>query len=162
MIRMSDHKANSIPPATADPSIAAIIGFDSIKRVGPIGPGRGSSIGFQSAGRSSPAIQSAPSRPAAAFRSNPAQNPPAPVSTATSTAGSASKSVNAANKARAVAGSTALRAALRCTLTTLTRPCVVTATVIASSPPKPMLHPPTEGAPHARDRGKTRPSNPHR
>ena len=35
--RMSAHSASSMPPATAKPSTAAITGFDSRKRLGPIG-----------------------------------------------------------------------------------------------------------------------------
>ena len=36
--RRSHHAANSMPPATHQPSIAAITGFDSCRRVGPSGP----------------------------------------------------------------------------------------------------------------------------
>ena len=79
-ILRSHHSASSIPPATAGPSIAAITGFPSLSRVGPIGPNSPSG----SMGRVSPS--------AIALRSAPAQNaPPAPVSTATSAFGSASK-----------------------------------------------------------------------
>ena len=35
--RISAHNASSMPPATAKPSIAAITGFDSRSRLGPIG-----------------------------------------------------------------------------------------------------------------------------
>ena len=35
--RMSAHSASSMPPATAKPSTAAITGFDSRNRLGPIG-----------------------------------------------------------------------------------------------------------------------------
>ena len=35
--RMSAHNASSMPPATAKPSTAAITGFDSRSRLGPIG-----------------------------------------------------------------------------------------------------------------------------
>ena len=35
--RMSAHSASSMPPATAKPSTAAITGFDSRSRLGPIG-----------------------------------------------------------------------------------------------------------------------------
>jgi hypothetical protein len=34
---MSAHSASSMPPATANPSTAAITGFDSRRRLGPIG-----------------------------------------------------------------------------------------------------------------------------
>ncbi|MEZ4309996.1 MAG: hypothetical protein R3F14_18305 [Polyangiaceae bacterium] len=64
--RRSHHSASSIPPATANPEIAAITGFDSIMRVGPIGPSPCGSTRL-------------PSPRAIAFRSAPAQNvPPSP------------------------------------------------------------------------------------
>ena len=90
--RRSHHNASSIPPATAGPSIAAITGFPSRRRVGPIGPGPSSVT--DTGRRSAPAI---------AFRSAPAQKyPPAPVSTATWADSSASNASNAASSAAAV------------------------------------------------------------
>src|ERR1022692_1086402 len=85
--------------------MAAIAGFESSMRVGPIGP--------------SPPSLSALGRPAAiAFRSAPAQKvPPAPVSTATCSVSSASKDRKASASAAAVAASTALRASGRLMVT---------------------------------------------
>jgi hypothetical protein len=45
--RMSHHSASSRPPATAGPSMAAITGFDSFMRVGPMGPSPSSPYGFR-------------------------------------------------------------------------------------------------------------------
>src|ERR1035438_645116 len=85
--------------------MAAIAGFESSMRVGPIGP--------------SPPSLSALGRAAAiAFRSAPAQKvPPAPVSTATCSVSSASKDRKASASAAAVAASTALRASGRLMVT---------------------------------------------
>src|SRR5580700_6538992 len=85
--------------------MAAITGFESNMRVGPMGP--------------SPASLSALGRPAAiAFKSAPAQKfPPAPVSTATSNVSSASNARKASASAAAVAASTALRASGRLMVT---------------------------------------------
>src|SRR5438445_922793 len=72
-------------------------GLPSIIRVGPIGP-------------SPVSVNRLPVPSASAFRSKPAQKlPPAPVSTATLSPGSASKSRNAAANSRAVLPSTAFR-----------------------------------------------------
>ncbi len=72
----SHHSASSIPPATANPSTAAITGLDKVRRVGPIGPGPSSGMG-----RRSPS--------ATALRSAPAQKVPSePVRTATDCSGS--------------------------------------------------------------------------
>ena len=121
--RRSHHKASSIPPATAYPSIAAITGLPSRSRVGPIGPGPSSDT--DTGRRSTPAI---------AFRSAPAQKyPPVPVSTATCAASSPSKASNAASNAAAVAASTALRRSGRLIVITRTGPSSATPTVPSSS-----------------------------
>ena len=86
--RRSHHRASSRPPATACPATAAITGFESDRRVGPIGPS---------------AATSGSSEFDIACRSAPAQNvPPAPHSTATEAAGSASKARNASASSAAV------------------------------------------------------------
>src|SRR4051794_21260868 len=119
--RRSHHRASSSPPATANPSTAAITGLSSSIRGGPMGPGpeRSSSIWL-------------PLPAAIAARSAPEQNvPPAPVSTATVSSSSASKSRNADSSASAVARSTALRVRGRSIVTTRVRSC--TAVVIIGS-----------------------------
>jgi hypothetical protein len=69
--RMSHHTASSRPPATANPSTAAITGLPRTMRVHPSGPSPSGSTRF-------------PFPPAAALRSAPAQKqPPAPVRIAT-------------------------------------------------------------------------------
>ncbi len=75
--------ASSSPPATAYPSTAAITGFDSAIRLGPMGPG--------------PSSATRCIRPSLRERrSAPAQNvPPLPVRTATEADSSSSKAVNA-------------------------------------------------------------------
>ena len=77
-MRRSHHSASSRPPASAKPEIAAIVGFDGVRRVKPIGP--------------SSLISRGPNV-SVAFRSAPAQKetPPAPVSTITRASSSASK-----------------------------------------------------------------------
>ena len=93
--RRSHHSASSRPPATACPLIAAITGFDSAIRDGPIGPSADMS--------GSRALD-------IACRSAPAQNvPPAPHNTATRASVAASNARNASASAAAVAPSTALR-----------------------------------------------------
>ena len=77
--------------------MAAMTGFPSRSRVGPMGP--------SPSGRTSPATP-----PARALRSYPAQKcPPAPVRMATESDGSPSKVRNADESAAAVAASTAFR-----------------------------------------------------
>ena len=95
--RRSHHAASSMPPATAKPSTAAMTGFDSCMRVGPIGP--------------SPLRRTPLPEPlATALRSAPAQNvPPAPVKMATQALSSFSNSRKAAASCVAVSESTALR-----------------------------------------------------
>src|ERR1700754_4907143 len=122
--RRSAHSANPIPPPTANPSTAAITGFVSRSRLGPIG-----------------AIESWPpisrfllgSPDATAFRSAPAQKyPPVPVNTATDVRSSASKATNASNSFRAVAPSTALRQCGRLMETMVIGPSCLTRMVSAS------------------------------
>src|SRR5262249_3479142 len=89
-------------------STAAMTGFPSRKRVGPIGPSPSASTGL-------------PPPRATAFRSAPAQKVPStPVSTATASASSRSKARNASASAPAVGPSTALRTAGRLIVTTTT------------------------------------------
>ena len=88
--RRSHHAASSMPPATHQPSTAAITGLDSWSRVGPRGPdGR-------SRGRST---RSAPAQKACS----------SPVSTATRSAGSWSKAMSSSCRRSAVGLSMALR-----------------------------------------------------
>ena len=77
-IRRSHQSASSMPPASAQPSTAAIVGFDGVSRVKPSGPSARSSRG---------------ANVSIAFRSAPAQNamPPAPVTTRARASSSASK-----------------------------------------------------------------------
>ena len=108
--RRSHQSASSMPPATAYPSTAAITGLDSVRRVGPIGPGPWSGMG-----RRSPS--------ATALRSAPAQNvPAAPVSTATERSSSPSKATKASRSWSAQTLSTAFRRSGRLIVTTVTGP----------------------------------------
>ena len=113
--RRSASSASSSPPATAWPATAAISGFDSAMRLGPIGPGPspdGSTL-LRNAG--SPT----------AFRSAPAQKlPPAPVRIATPSAASASKRSNASLSSNAVGPSMALRRSGRLMVIVQTAPSV--------------------------------------
>src|ERR1700722_19168532 len=122
--RMSAHNASSMPPATQKPSPAAITGFVSRSRPGPIG-----------------AIEPWPpisrfllgSPDATALRSAPAQKvPPVPVNTATEACASASNARNASNSFRAVEPSTALRQCGRLMETMVTGPSRSTSTVSGS------------------------------
>src|SRR3712207_1174236 len=100
-----------------------MVGLDTTRRVGPMGPGPSSSgtIGTPSV---------------SARRSAPAQNvPPAPVSPATRADSSASNSSNAASSAAAVGPSTALRTSGRSIVTTVTGPVRDTRTVSIRPPP---------------------------
>ena len=87
-IRRSHQSASSTPPARHQPSIAAIAGFDGVRRVGPIGPSGWVTSRF------------------IAFRSAPAQkaSPPAPVRTRTRAPSSASKSRRPWRNSSAVGG----------------------------------------------------------
>ena len=99
--RRSAHSASSMPPATANPSTAAITGFDSRSRLGPMGA-------IEPRLPISRFLFGSPD--ATALRSAPAQKvPPAPVKTATDAAASASNARNASTSFRAVKPSTALR-----------------------------------------------------
>ncbi len=90
--------------------MAAITGFDSRIRVGPIGPSPSSETRL-------------PSSVPIALRSAPAQNvPPSPYSTATAWLSSASNARKASARARAVGPSTALRACGRSRITVVTAP----------------------------------------
>ena len=110
--RRSHHSASSRPPATQWPSMAAITGLRSCRRVGPIGPSAAMS-GFRLSARS---LVSNP--PATVFRSAPAQKVPAlPCSTATQASASASKALNASASNCAVGPSTALRTCGRFSVT---------------------------------------------
>src|SRR5205807_5158185 len=116
--RRSHHNASSSPPATAWPSIAATTGLLKDMRVGPIGPSPASLRRF-------------PEPAARAFRSKPAQNvPPAPVSTATASCGSASDRAKLSAKAAAVSESTALRTSGRSMVTVRTAPSTPLRTVL--------------------------------
>ncbi len=121
--RRSHQRASSRPPATAWPSTAAITGFESSMRVGPIGPSPCSSTRF--------------TRPVCiAFRSAPAQKqPPTPVSTATARSASPSKRRKASASSAAVGPSTALRASGRSMLTIATGPSVSKRTLLMFLPP---------------------------
>ncbi len=108
--RRSHHSASSSPPATACPATAAITGFDSRSRVGPIGPSPSGSVRLRRS-------------VATAVRSAPAQNvPPAPCRTATAAPSSASNARNASASAAAVGPSTALRRSGRSMVTVVTTP----------------------------------------
>ena len=121
--RRSHQSANSRPPATAYPEIAAITGLLSVIRVGPIGPSPSGSTRL-------------PLGVPIALRSAPAQNvPPAPQSTATAASGSASKARKASASARAVGPSTAFRASARSRTTVVTAPTRSTRTPIAPACP---------------------------
>src|SRR5438132_517551 len=154
--RRSHQSASSRPPATAYPSTAAMTGFPSSMRVGPMGPSPSSLITH-----SWPEIV-APRRPwpaATAFRSAPAQNvPPAPVRTATASPSSASKRRNASTSAAAVGSSTALRTSGRLMVTTATSPSVSNRTVLMRVLPLPAgcLLPLQEAPPSREARGWTR------
>src|SRR5438105_13536115 len=87
-------------------------------RVGPIGP-------------SPTSLRRFPKPAARAFRSKPAQNvPPAPVSTATASCGSASNRAKLPAKAAAVSESTALRTSGRSMVTVRTAPSTSLRTVL--------------------------------
>ena len=127
--RMSHHSASSRPPATAKPLTAAITGFDSCIRDGPIGPGPVRWTGFASG---------VPK----ALRSAPAQKVPlSPHSTATAAESSRSNSSNAAYSPAAAGPLTALRASGRFMITVVTGPLRSTRT-----PPSvlvPVMSPPS-------------------
>jgi hypothetical protein len=117
-IRRSHHSASSSPPATAGPATAAITGFDSAIRDGPIGP-------------SPSAATRLPRSVPTAFRFAPAQNAPsAPHSTPTDASSSASKARKASDSASAVGRSTALRTSGASRITVVTGPARSTATPI--------------------------------
>src|SRR5881227_1517786 len=77
-IRRSHQSASSSPPARHQPEIAAMVGFDGVRRVNPIGPAGSPSRG---------------AKLSIALRSAPAQNAtsPAPVRISTRAPSSASK-----------------------------------------------------------------------
>src|SRR3954468_192034 len=108
-IRRSHQSASSLPPATHQPPIAAIVGLEAIRRVKPSGP--------SSLNRRGPNVSRA-------FRSAPAQKatPPAPVSTITRASSSASKRSYASPRSSAVGPSTALRRSWRSMVTTAAGP----------------------------------------
>ena len=116
--RRSHQSASSMPPATAYPDTAAIVGLESSMRVGPMGP---SPVG----------LTRLPSLPSA-LRSAPAQKvPPAPQSTAARVPPSASIARKASARARAVGPSTAFRLSGRSMMTVATAPCCSTRTGMA-------------------------------
>src|SRR5215203_4051895 len=104
MTLRSHQRASSKPPATAGPATAAITGFDSSSRDGPMGP-RGAApplVGKSSAFSGS----EAPARLDANLRSQPAQKaPPAPQNTATEASASRSKARKASTSASALSRS---------------------------------------------------------
>lgn len=109
--RISHHNASSSPPATAGPAMAAITGFESCIRVGPIGPSRDPLSSVQSEFNTETTFRFSPSlaRETAA-RSAPLQNAPwSPYNTATLADGSDSNSTKASANAWAVGPSTAFR-----------------------------------------------------
>lgn len=117
--RRSHHSANSSPPATAWPEIAATTGFESNIRVGPMGPSPSGATRF-------------PSPVDSALRSAPAQNvPPSPHSTATAAFGSSSKALNASLRASAVGRSTAFLRSGRDSITVQISPVFSTRTDMA-------------------------------
>src|SRR2546428_5268938 len=127
--RRSHQSASSRPPATAYPSTAAMTGFPSSMRDGPMGPSPSSLMRLSAVVHTAAPRRSWPE--ATAFRSAPAQNvPPAPVRTATASASSASKRRNASTSAPAVGSSTALRTSGRLMVTTATSPSVSNRTVL--------------------------------
>src|SRR5438552_937659 len=155
--RRSHQSASSRPPATANPSTAAMTGLPSSMRDGPMGPSPSSLMSH------SPCFPTAAPRrswPAAtAFRSAPAQNvPPAPVRTATASISSASKRRNASTIAPAVGSSTALRTSGRLMVTTAISPSVSNRTVLMRVLPLAGgCLPPLQQAPASREvRGWTR------
>src|SRR5215203_2663937 len=129
MTLRSHQSASSKPPATAGPATAAITGFDSSRRDGPIGP---RDAGPPSSGKSSAFSGSGlPARLAASLRSQPAQKaPPAPQNTATDASGSRSKARNASVSASALSTSMALRASGREWMTVVTGPLFSIVTVM--------------------------------
>jgi hypothetical protein len=74
MIRMSHHRASSMPPATAGPATAAITGLLSSSLDGPSGPGGSSPLPFSRNARVS--AQAFALLADKALRSPPAQNAP--------------------------------------------------------------------------------------
>src|SRR3954467_3536697 len=132
MTLRSHQSASSKPPATAGPATAALTGFVSSSREGPIGP-RGTAP--PPAGKSRVFSGSeAPASLEAYLRSQPAQKaPPAPQNTATAASGSRSNARKASTSASALSGSMALRASGRAWMTVVTGPFFSTVTVMACS-----------------------------
>jgi len=108
-MRTSHHSASSRPPARHQPLIAAIVGFDAIRRVKPSGPSGRSIRGPNDS---------------MLFRSAPAQKAtsPAPVRMKTRASSSASKRWNASPSRAPVGPSTALRRSGRLIVTTAAAP----------------------------------------
>ena len=116
-IRRSHQSASSRPPARAQPEIAAIAGFDGVRRVNPSGPsGRSASHCFATSG-SLAASESD-------FRSAPAQkaSSPEPVRTRTRASSSPSNERKPSSSRSAVSGSTALRRSGRSIVSTAAAP----------------------------------------